>query len=116
MSPDSHPDRTSSPRGPAILLALSLILFLSWQLLAGIRQYQSFSEIWAQQEATARQSVEAERNFRAMMIEFIELSEINDEVQRIIRKYNIKFNPNETPSPDSAPAPDSEDEPAVPDP
>lgn len=109
MSRAPRPDGTSPTTGPVVLLALALVIFLGWQVWAGIRQYKSASQIWNQQEAMAQQAAETKRNFQAMMIEFIELAENNDEARRIIRKYNVTFNPNKAP----APAPVPKDESAV---
>lgn len=103
MSQDSPSVQSPSTFGSVLLLALALTVFLGWQLWAGIRQYQSAEQVWDRQEVTARQAAETKKNFEAMMFELIELAETHPEARRIIRKYNVTFNPG-TDSPESAPS------------
>ena len=78
---------------PIFLVGLSVVIFLSWQLWIGIREYQNGIQLFKQQEALALQAGVAERELRSLMMELLTLAESDADARRIVNKYNIQFTP-----------------------
>jgi hypothetical protein len=93
-----------SPFWPIFFIALSMIIFLSWQLSIGVRQYLNGARIADQQEALAAQAMQIESNFQALIMDVLELAPQNADIQSIVNNYNIRFTPPAAAT-DAAPAP-----------
>ena len=74
-------------------MALSLALFLGWQVTAAARQYIASLQLADQQAVLVGQAAQAESKLQAMMMDLLELAKTDADAQAIVGKYGIKFNP-----------------------
>jgi hypothetical protein len=82
-----------SPFWPLCLMALSLAIFLGWQVSNAVRQYLSLMRLGDQQTLLTGQAQQTETKLQAMMMDLLELSKTDAEARTIVNKYKIKFNP-----------------------
>jgi hypothetical protein len=81
-----------SPFWPLCLMALSLVIILGWQLIAGIQQYRTSLQIVDRQALLANQAAQTESKLQAMMADLLLLAKTDTEAQMIVSKYRIKLN------------------------
>jgi len=86
-----------TPFWPLCLLALSLAVFLGWQVMTAARQYIGLVRLSEQQIILAGQAVQAESKLQAVMIDLLDLAKDDADAREIVGKYGIKFNPAPTP-------------------
>ena len=82
-----------SPFWPQCLVAVSLAIFLGWQVTQAARQYIGLVRLSDQQAVLMNQAAQAEGNLQAMMKELIELSLTDSDAKAIVTRYHISFNP-----------------------
>lgn len=81
-----------SPFWPLCLMALSFVVFLGWQLIAGIQQYRGSLRMVEQQAIVAKQAAQTEAKLQAMMTDLLLLAKTDAEAQAIVAKYGIRLN------------------------
>jgi hypothetical protein len=82
-----------TPFWPLFMLAVSLTVFLGWQVTASVQQYIASLRMQDQQAALTEQAAQAETKLQTMMMDLLELAKKDPEARAIVGKYNIKFNP-----------------------
>lgn len=82
-----------TPFWPLGLLALSMVLFLGWQVATAAQQYTALLRLADQQNVLAGQATQAESNLKALMMDLLKLSKTDADARSIVSKYGIKFNP-----------------------
>jgi hypothetical protein len=92
MNMSETSNTTFSPFWPLCLMALSLVIILGWQLVAGIQQYRGSLQLVDQQAVLAKQAVQTESKLQSMMTDLLLLAKTDTEAQTIVAKYRIKMN------------------------
>ena len=82
-----------SPFWPVFILALSLTVYLGWQVTSAAQQYVELLRMGDRQAALSEQATQAEKNQLAMMMDLIKLSQSDPAARAIVLKYGIKYNP-----------------------
>ncbi len=84
---------------PIFLLALSIGILITWQVLLAGQQHVSLQRAAEQQALATQQAAQAEGRLQAIMMDLVELSRGNSEALAIVKKYGIKINPPADSSP-----------------
>jgi len=82
-----------TPFWPICMIAVSMAVFLSWQVISGARQYINLLRLADQQNALSGQAVQAESKLQAMMMDLLNLSKTDTDARTVVTKYGIKYNP-----------------------
>jgi len=82
-----------TPFWPLCLMAVSLAIFLGWQVTTAARQYIALLRLADQQTLLTGQAAEAESRLQAMMMDLLKVSKTDADARAIVNKYGIKFNP-----------------------
>lgn len=82
-----------TPFWPLCLMALSLVVFLGWQVTTAAQQYIGLVRLADQQTFQTGQAMQVEKKLQAMMMDLLDLSKTDAEARSIVAKYGIKFNP-----------------------
>lgn len=82
-----------SPFWPLIMLGVSVVLFMGWQVVMGARQHVDLLRLADQQNILATQAGQREAQLQSLMMELLDLAKTDDDAREIADKYNIKFNP-----------------------
>ena len=93
MNPRDENTTLFTPFWPLCLMAVSLAVFLGWQVTMAARQYVALLRLADQQTVLAGQAAQAEGKLKAMMMDLLELSKTDADARAIVSKYGIKFNP-----------------------
>jgi|APCry1669188910_1035180.scaffolds.fasta_scaffold08753_3 hypothetical protein len=93
-----------TPFWPLGLMAISLVVFLGWQVVAAAQQYISLVRLSDQQAVLTSQATQAETKLQTMMMDLLKLSLSNPEAKAIVNKYGIKFNSTAQSAAPGAPA------------
>lgn len=88
-----------TPSWPLGLLALSMALFLGWQVTTAAQQYFALQRLAEHQNILAGQAGRTESNLKDLMMDLLALSKTNAAAHAIVAKYGIKFNPTPTANP-----------------
>ncbi|MFA5044064.1 MAG: hypothetical protein WC381_02275 [Kiritimatiellia bacterium] len=99
MNPCEENTTRFTPFWPLCLMALSLAVFLGWQVTIAAQQYIGLVRLADQQTFQAGQAMQAEKKLQAMMMDLLDLSKTDAEARSIVVKYGIKFNPAKPPVP-----------------
>lgn len=83
---------------PFCLVALSLAVFLGWQVSLSVRQYIGLVRVAEQQELLEVQAVQAEAKFQSMVMDLMTLAKTDMDARKIVTKYGIQFNPPPSPA------------------
>jgi len=78
---------------PQLLVALSILILLGWQVYSGSRQYFAFMRMSDQQAVLVSQAAQAENKIQSMMTDLLRLSQTDADAKTIITKYRITYNP-----------------------
>jgi len=97
--PEVNPTPVLSPFWPLCLLALSLALFLAWQVTQAAQQHLAGLRLADQQAVLAGQAAQTETRFQSMMVDLITLAKTDPEAQAIVTRYRISFTPNQPSAP-----------------
>lgn len=89
---------------PTLMIGLSLLAMLSWQVLLGVRQYRAGLDVQDRQAMLMAQAGQAEEFLQALMMDLIELAKTDAAARDIVQRYNISFTPPAAAAPASAPA------------
>jgi len=94
----SSPDTTSA-LSTQLLIAVSLLIFLGWQVFASARQHLALVRMSEQQAVLVSQAAQTESRIQSMMTDLIRLSLSDAEAKAIVTKYRITYNPPRQPGP-----------------
>ncbi len=83
---------------PVCLMALSLSIFLGWQMSLSVRQYIGSVRVAEQQGLLEAQAVQTEAKFQAMVMDLMTLAKTDMDARKIVNKYGIQFNPSPSPT------------------
>lgn len=86
------PFQIFTPFLPLCLMALSLTLFLGWQVTVAVRQYITLLRLGDQQVALSEQAAQTEVKLQALIMDLLKLSKTDADAKTIVNKYGIKFN------------------------
>ncbi len=89
---DSEPKVTFSPFAPLLVLLISVIVVLTWNVAAAVQQRMAGVRITDQQIQQMTQAVEVEGKLRQIMADLVLLAGKDPEAAAITRKYSITFN------------------------
>lgn len=92
---DPRPNRAGAPSAflPTLMIGLSLLAMLSWQVFLGVRQYRSGLEVVDRQVVLTAQAAQAEEFLQTLMMDLIELAKTDVAARDIVQRYNISFTP-----------------------
>lgn len=93
MNPREENTTLFTPFWPMCMIALSMAIFLGWQVIGAGRQYISLLRLSDQQTVMSGQAAQAEAKLQAMMMDLLKLSKTDSDALVIINKYGIKYNP-----------------------
>jgi hypothetical protein len=96
---------TISPLLPTLLMGISLLVMLSWQVFLGVRQYQVGQDVERRQDALLAQAAQAEEFLQGLMLDLIELAKTDPAARDIVQRYNISFTPPLAPGAEGAAVP-----------
>jgi hypothetical protein len=114
MDEESYPEQTAEPEvysyqqvyngfWPVLLLGLSLILILAWEIWVGVATRQSAQKLQEQQVRVVEQSKQVQGGLEKLVRGLVDLSRSDDQAQKLVTKFGIKINQPSLPS--STPAP-----------
>lgn len=83
----------STPFWPLCIMALSLAVFMGWQVTTAAQQYFALLRLADQQTVMTGQAAQAESQLKALMMDLLQLSKTDADARAIVSKYGIKFNP-----------------------
>src|SRR2546430_7246068 len=85
---------------PLVVLALSLIVILSWELIVASQLRRNGKELREQQTKMVEQSRNIQTGLEKLARDLIDVSKTDDDAKAIVAKYAIAVNnPSPTPSP-----------------
>ena len=89
---------------PLVLIALSLISVLSWELFNGIQARQNFYRLREQQARLVEQSKKIQGSLEKLARDLINVANTDTDARSIVTKYGINItNPAASPAPASSP-------------
>lgn len=88
---------------PVLLVGISVIIILSWEIWVGIDTCQTQQQLQQQQGKVVDQSKQVQANLEKLVRGLVELSKTDDEARRLVTKFAIKINDSSVPSPTPAP-------------
>jgi len=92
MNAEDHNANRYTPFWPLCLMALSLAIFLGWQLTAAVRQHSGLLRMQEQQTILAGQAAQAESKLQAMIVDLLTLAKTDADAKAIVLKYRINMN------------------------
>ncbi len=90
---------------PLLLLALSSLIFLTWNLTVAVQQHEAGLRIADQQQEQLTQATAVESRLRQMMQDLVDLAGRNADAAAIVKKYGISFRGPAAAAAAAAPAP-----------
>lgn len=88
-----------SPFWPIVLLGLSLVAFLGWQVTLGIKEYRAGLAMVDRQRLIGVQAADAEAKLQAMVLDLLELARTNTAANAIVEQFSIQYTPPAQPQP-----------------
>lgn len=82
---------------PVLLLGLSLLVFLGWNVAQGVREYRAGLAAADRQRLLGVQAAEAEARLQTMMLDLLTLARTNTNAQRIVQQFAIQYTPSAEP-------------------
>jgi hypothetical protein len=89
-TPQPNPPRSSS-FVPFLLLAVSLIAVLSWQLWVGNQGRLNGRRLQAQQTRTVEESKQIQRKLEELARDLINVAQSDNDARALVTKYHITF-------------------------
>ena len=90
--PSNSDSSRMSPFLPTLLLAISLVMVLGWNLNVSVRQAAGARQMRLQQEQAAGQVVQTEAKLKAMLTGLVDLAKDDPDAQAIVERYGIRQN------------------------
>lgn len=88
---------------PVLLLGLSLLLILSWEIWIGMATRRGTQELKAQQVKTVEQATQVQAGLEKLVRGLVDLAKTDEQAQKLVTKFGIKVNnptvPESTPIP-----------------
>ena len=91
---------------PVLLLGISLLLLLGWEIWVGAATRRSALQLQDQQLRVVEQSKQAQQNLEKLVRGLVQLAKSDEEAQRLVNKFQIKITP---PSPGTSASPSPDD-------
>ena len=88
---------------PVLLIGLSLILILSWEIWVGIAARQSAQQLQEQQVKVVEQAKQVQTGLEKLVRGLVDLAKTDEAAQKLVNKFGIKV--SEPTVPTSTPAP-----------
>jgi hypothetical protein len=89
---------------PFVLLAISLIALLSWQLWTGSQARLSGQRLREQQVRLVEESKKMQHGLELLARDLVTLSQTDEDARALVTKYHISFaSPSPSPSPAASP-------------
>ena len=79
--------------GPQFLVALSVLIFLGWQVFVASRQHFALIRMSEQQAVLVNQAAQTESKIQSMMTDLLRLALTDADAKAIATKYRITYNP-----------------------
>ena len=76
---------------PVVLIGLSSVILLGWNLIIVVKQHSEAVKITAAQEAQMAQAAQAEIKLKQMMSDLVTLAKTDTDAETIIKRYGISF-------------------------
>jgi hypothetical protein len=110
MEPEPHiqpaihePSPTFHGFWPVLLIGLSLILILSWEIWVGVAARKSAQQLQEQQVKVVEQAKQVQAGLEKLVRGLVDLAKTDENAQKLVTKFGIKV--NEPAVPTSTPAP-----------
>jgi hypothetical protein len=88
---------------PVLLIGVSLIVILSWEIWVGVATRQSSQQLGEQQVKVVEQAKQAQVGLEKLVRGLVDLARTDDNAQKLVTKFGIKVNeptvPTSTPTP-----------------
>lgn len=88
---------------PVLLIGISLLTILIWEIQVGVFTRTNARQLREQQQRAVEQANRVQSELEKMVRGLVDLAKTDDEAQRIVRKFGIKVNnptvPAATPAP-----------------
>jgi cytochrome c-type biogenesis protein CcmH/NrfF len=88
---------------PVLLISLSLVLILGWEIWVGVLTRQSAQQLQEQQVRLVEQATQVQTRLEKLVRALVELGKTDEEAKRLVAKFGIKINqpaaPTSTPPP-----------------
>lgn len=88
---------------PVLLIGISVIVILSWEIWVGIDTRQTQQQMQQQQGKVVEQSKQAQANLEKLVRGLVELAKTDDEARRLVTKFAIKISDSSVPTATPAP-------------
>jgi len=93
-------ERTFNGFWPVLLMGLSLLIILSWEIWVGITTRSGAQQLQEQQVRVVEQSKQIQAGLEKLVRGLVELGKTDDGARKLVTKFGIKVNePTATPSP-----------------
>ena len=76
---------------PLLLVGLSSVILLGWNLIIVVKQHSEAVKITAAQESQLVQAAQAEVKLKQMMADLVALAKTDTDAETIIKRYGISF-------------------------
>lgn len=87
------PEKSYSAFLPIVLIALSSLILLGWNLFIVINQHSASLRIIAQQDLQIAQANQVETKLKQMMTDLVDLAKEDTDAATIVKRYGIAFKP-----------------------
>ncbi len=88
---------------PVLLIGVSLISILTWEIWVGVAARQSAQQLGEQQVKVVEQAKQVQAGLEKLVRGLVDLSKTDEAAQKLVKKFGIKV--NEPTVPTSTPAP-----------
>lgn len=95
---NSLPEKSFSAFPAVMLLALSLVILLAWNLFIVVNQYRVGTSISAQMDVQIEQAAQTEEKLKLIMGDLVDLAKTDTDAETIVKRYKIAFNPGAKPA------------------
>jgi uncharacterized protein HemX len=109
MDPETQlaptPPQAPSHNGfwPVLLISVSLVLILGWEVWIGILTRQSAQQLQERQVSLVDQATQVQTRLEKLVRALVELAKNDEEAKKLVTKFGIKI--NEPAAPTSTPVP-----------
>jgi predicted negative regulator of RcsB-dependent stress response len=92
--PAAEPNETTRHNGfwPLLLIGLSLVMVLGWELWVAVATQQIANQLLDQQAKVVAEAKQVQGNLEKLARGLVELAKTDDEAKAIVNKFSIKIN------------------------
>ena len=88
---------------PVLLLGLSLLIVLTWEISIGASTRRSAQTVQDQQVRLVDQAKQVQQNLEKLVRGLVELAKTDEEAKKLVTKFGIKITPPAQPAPGASP-------------